>query len=339
MHDQRKVKIDLDEKAKEEQREKVATFRSLYDSCNAMRLEGRVDRDVLTQLNVLLEQNPEAYTFFGYKRQIYTSLWEKEEDSASKDALKAQDLEEELQRNTQMITQDFKIYAAFVHRRWILNELAPARRFQVFAEERKKCEYLLKKDERNFHAWGYRRWVTQQLVEAGLLPADDDVFTETKINANFSNYSAWHNRAQDIERFLATSSLSEERFDKELQMCVNAIYCDPNDQSAWLFAEFLVRNALQAEGETARVVQLTEKLIASCQELLADDQTLSFPRWLLLSIWKAVRDQKKDAASSSSCKDASLAALDAFGGVEKVCVDLQQADPARAACYRECFAL
>ena len=46
-------------------------------------------------------------------------------------------------------------------------------------------------DSRNFHAWAYRRVVT---AKAGTSPEREAQYTMDLINANFSDYSAWHAR-------------------------------------------------------------------------------------------------------------------------------------------------
>ena len=50
---------------------------------------------------------------------------------------------------------------------------------------------LLAADPRNFHGWAYRRHVAGL---AGIPPADEEQYATDCINANFSNYSAWHAR-------------------------------------------------------------------------------------------------------------------------------------------------
>ena len=50
---------------------------------------------------------------------------------------------------------------------------------------------LLAADARNFHGWAYRRFLAGR---AGVAPEDEEQYATDCINANFSNYSAWHAR-------------------------------------------------------------------------------------------------------------------------------------------------
>lgn len=50
----------------------------------------------------------------------------------------------------------------------------------------------LELDDRNFHAWAHRRWVARRL---GVSPARELAFAGAKVAADFSNYSAWHQRS------------------------------------------------------------------------------------------------------------------------------------------------
>jgi geranylgeranyl transferase type-2 subunit alpha len=337
MHDQRKVKEELDEKARQFQEEKIQRFRTVYDTIFEHYRQGNLNRDVvLTLLDVLLEISPEQYTFFGYRRRILEASWltspkQSDQDGCeSSDAdgaealrrLKTSDLEREYLLNTGVIMKDMKVYSAFVHRRWIFNHMTLERRRELLLGELKKCEALLKLDERNFHAWGYRRWVTEELraatgvVEAvssdatilttdeqppqqqpTLLPtlytdADEWKFTEAKINQNFSNYSGWHNRGLLLERLIggattsSSSSLSSSpsidvanRVHHEMDLALKAFYCDPNDQSAWLYGEFILRALLQRllnqqdehdEHLCAAYLSALRTMVTCCEELGAE---------------------------------------------------------------------
>lgn len=68
---------------------------------------------------------------------------------------------------------------------------------------------LLDADKRNFHGWEYRRFVAER---AGVPAAQEEQYCMDCINANFSNYSAWHERTLLLPRLHAaqpTVSLSD----------------------------------------------------------------------------------------------------------------------------------
>jgi geranylgeranyl transferase type-2 subunit alpha len=59
---------------------------------------------------------------------------------------------------------------------------------------------LLEADKRNFMGWAYRRFVAEC---AGVSAADEEQYFMDCINANFSNYSAWHARTVLLPRMHA----------------------------------------------------------------------------------------------------------------------------------------
>lgn len=100
------------------------------------------------------------------------------------------------------------------------------------------------------HGWDYRRYIIRQMdLQAGqnkdsvLARAQTEFdFTTTKISQNFSNYSAWHNRSTLLGK-LAEKLTEQEReatVDNEFDLVKNAIYTDPEDQSAWLYDLWLI---------------------------------------------------------------------------------------------------
>lgn len=111
-----------------------------------------------------------------------------------------------------------KSYGAWHHRKWVLQrDILPTN----FDHEFRLLDGLLKLDSRNFHGWNYRRQEhITMLVSSFLLivillllfsfsfrfvaalknvsEEDELKFMTDKIEANFSNYSAWHNRRHGI---------------------------------------------------------------------------------------------------------------------------------------------
>lgn len=52
-------------------------------------------------------------------------------------------------------------------------------------------------DPRNFHTWAYWRWLVKLM---GLSADEQEAFTLGKIEENFSNYSAWHERTRVLQQ-------------------------------------------------------------------------------------------------------------------------------------------
>lgn len=99
------------------------------------------------------------------------------------------------------------------------------------------CNMFLNADERNFHCWRHRFFV----VKNGNLSKTDELeFTYEKICSNFSNYSSWHYRSKLIEELYYHDKIDSEIFKNELNLIENAIFTDPNDQSAWIYEKWLL---------------------------------------------------------------------------------------------------
>ncbi|CAJ0912506.1 20339_t:CDS:2 [Entrophospora sp. SA101] len=98
------------------------------------------------------------------------------------------------------------------------------------------------------HGWDYRRYVTSKLSSTvddskSIIESEFD-FTTVKINQNFSNYSAWHQRSKLLPLLIEERNYNSEEIktfiDKEFDLVKSAFYTDPDDQSAWLYYWWLV---------------------------------------------------------------------------------------------------
>ncbi|KAK7194706.1 Protein prenyltransferase alpha subunit repeat [Novymonas esmeraldas] len=172
----------------------------------------------------------------------------------------------------------------------------------LLRKERAQCEQLLQLDERNFHAWNYRRWVLAQesraaqlvaaAAPAGTSPAlftTDEAaelaYTTQKIKNNFSNYSAWHQRSLALQSAVGRWGSQPRQspgwraalvaqLQEDVEFLKQAIYCDPNDQSAWFYAPFvfqLLRGRVGHDGaEAAEAVTLADSFLDSVVDLVAE---------------------------------------------------------------------
>lgn len=108
-----------------------------------------------------------------------------------------------------------------------------------FKDELELCRLFLQQDHRNFHCWNYRRAIFHR---SGFLSELELDYSTEKIQENFSNYSALHHRSiyiQDSE--LPVRSLLDEEF----LLVENAIFTEPDDQSAWWYHQFLIQFAFK----------------------------------------------------------------------------------------------
>jgi len=101
-------------------------------------------------------------------------------------------------------------------------------------------EKMLDADARNFHAWDYRRYIVASSPDPRS-DAQELTYTTKKIEANFSNFSAWHQRSKIFTALWEKGEMTEPSVkEKEFELIKQAIYTDPNDQSAWLYHRWLV---------------------------------------------------------------------------------------------------
>lgn len=181
---------------------------------------------------------------------------------------------------------------------------------QLLQKERAQCEQLLQMDERNFHAWNYRRWVLTQEsrvnalastylpslssapksrtagTTASFFNAEEAVelaYTTQKIKNNFSNYSAWHDRSLALKSAVtrwqeqppspehtACQAAMLTQLREDVSFLEQAMYCDPNDQSAWFYAPFVLQLLLHTQPSSAEAAVLADALMNSVIELVAE---------------------------------------------------------------------
>ena len=153
--------------------------------------------------------------------------------NARKDALKtigfdeAETLAIELKLSTKCLMLAPKSYCVWEHRRWCI-ELTRA----SIDSELALCEKFHSYDPRNFHCWNYRRWL-MDLQDCDTAPQVDADYTLKKIQENFSNYSAWHQRS-------VVFNVESDDFNREFDLIFNGIFTSPGDQSLWMYAYWLM---------------------------------------------------------------------------------------------------
>lgn len=173
-------------------------------------------------------------------------------------------IQKERQQCEKLLSLDERNFHAWNYRRWVL---VHERQLQQLLVERPKQSTAAPRSE------GEEETSTGLAALATAAPlsvfsAEEAVeltYTSQKIYSNFSNYSAWHQRslaiaaaarrwhaewtvvvsqgtaaAEETDRHHAKGQQLLTQLAEEVDMLIKAIYCDPNDQAAWLYAPFVL---------------------------------------------------------------------------------------------------
>eukprot|EP00002_Diphylleia_rotans_P027555 TRINITY_DN5529_c0_g2_i1.p1 TRINITY_DN5529_c0_g2~~TRINITY_DN5529_c0_g2_i1.p1 ORF type:complete len:322 (+),score=76.25 TRINITY_DN5529_c0_g2_i1:75-1040(+) len=275
MHGRKKAPID--EATREANAKKAQIFKSLGEQCIEKRRAKEYSVEALKVSASLLERNPDFYTMWNFRREYFIELEESAPDT------RAKAYQEDLSLTERALAKNPKSYNAWYHRKW-LND-----RYSTdcdWARELSLCNKLLDMDNRNFHCWGYRRFVV-----AKSLVSDQDEFqyTAKKIDQNFSNYSAWHQRSVLFPQlFRSDDPRLAEALNEEFSLVRKAFYTEPNDQSAWLYHRWLLGKACHllpgAPGEkgiSPALEQILRIEVDACRELLELEPE---SKWALLAV-------------------------------------------------------
>lgn len=168
----------------------------------------------------------------------------------------------------------FCLDGAWQHRLWVID------RFETnFEHELLLCKEFLRQDQRNFHCWNYRRAVHER---SGLTFEEEFDYSTEKIQENFSNYSAFHHRSVYLkDSVTATPALFEE----ELSIVENAIFTEPDDQSAWWYHQFLITWVLQhisaGDNQSITATWLSEIIIKQIDQVEGLLEVEAESRWAM----------------------------------------------------------
>ncbi|VDO03453.1 unnamed protein product [Rodentolepis nana] len=286
MHGQVKVRRSPEQDAsfQQSQRELKMRFSVLADEVFAGRRACNYDLAILGKLSELLEQCPDMFTLWNYRREILLSSNSETVDS------RTSMFDKELTLTARCLQKNPKSYATWHHRSWVMsNHSSPD-----WKAENILCNKFLKIDSRNFHCWDYRRFVVKN---ARISNAEELKFTDLALEENFSNYSAWHYRseligAEDEISTVATpisppptfktfqkNESPEIPFD-EFDLVHNAVFTDPQDQGPWFYYWWLlgrgVKNCYLRELYLSRslhravLVFTSPKLLSAISQLHVD---------------------------------------------------------------------
>lgn len=104
-------------------------------------------------------------------------------------------------------------------------------------------------------------------------------YTQSKIESNFSNFSAWHYRTKTLAAIWEENGASPEDVkkakDKEFELVTQALWTDPGDQSGWLYHSWLIGqsastdciNDMQTYSSTEPPLDTLQRELKNIQEL------------------------------------------------------------------------
>ncbi|KEP51121.1 Rab geranylgeranyltransferase alpha subunit [Rhizoctonia solani 123E] len=252
---------------KERERVKIDTFILAEKDVFERRARKDLSGDSLEATTALLTLNPEFYTVWNFRRTVLSEgIFPK---SSPEEVFKA--LDDELSLTLAALQVHPKVYWLWNHRRWCL-EIIPegpdgaeqSWKSSIWARELAIVEKMLDRDPRNFHAWNYRRYALASMPESDRRSLESELaYTTRKIEQNFSNFSAWHQRTK-VFSVLWKDHPEVEAAAKpeEFEFVRNALWTDPGDQSAWLYHRWLV-----GKGDDVKTVKSE---ISSIEELVAE---------------------------------------------------------------------
>ncbi|KAF7295305.1 Rab geranylgeranyltransferase [Mycena indigotica] len=281
MHGVKRVKQTPEALAAKKVKEqaKITEYLALSDDVLAKKAAKDWSRDALESTTRILQINPEFYTVWNYRRNILLrGIFPESSPSAINDLLT-----EDLNMTTAALRLHPKVYWIWNHRRWCLENVpnGPGTDEEGDIDGWRKTNWdremfvvdkMLDADSRNFHAWSYRRYVLAGMPVRR--PETTELaYTTRKIEANFSNFSAWHQRTKLLTSLWASGRLDYAKSkEDEFELVRNAMFTDPNDQSVWIYHRWLM-----GEGDDHTVL---EREIGVIQELL-DEQPDS--KWCMES--------------------------------------------------------
>jgi len=243
-----RVKKDIVEPTPEEkakQREQVRTARSLFAKLLDLRKSQTYNDQALEMTSKALQFHPEFPTLWGYRRELLTSTGSTEKPLQELLKMEMKLLEKALRKSQ-------KVYSIWFHRKWVVERLFQEMNADeeairnLLSTELDLCNQLLAVDERNFHCWNHRMnlmdlmrtWGKDKSNSMDLNAIDLKLSTDL-INQNFSNYSAWHLRTLLQQPLAGEEPRMKLNVEEELEWVQQGIYTEPNDQSVWLYHQWL----------------------------------------------------------------------------------------------------
>ncbi|KAI6043063.1 rab-protein geranylgeranyltransferase [Pisolithus marmoratus] len=251
---------------KERERSKIAEYLALTNDVISRKKNKEWSMDAFDATQRLLEKNPEFYTVWNYRRNIMLNGIFPDSTSEQINNI----LASELMLTTTALKEHPKVYWLWNHRRWCLQNIPdgpivedkPSLQWRIdsWNKELAVVEKMLNADARNFLAWNYRRYVLASMPIQRPETAEL-AYTTRKISSSFSNFSAWHQRSKIYTSLWRSGELDPVKSrDEELRLIHNAIYTDPDDQSAWIYHRWLIGSG-ENEKQLMREITVIEELL------------------------------------------------------------------------------
>ncbi|KAG2348523.1 rab-protein geranylgeranyltransferase [Suillus weaverae] len=251
---------------KRREKSKIDEFLALTDDVLSRKKKQDWSNDAFELTQRLLQINPEFYTVWNYRRNILLNGIFPQSTPEQINNL----LSNELSMTTTALKANPKVYWIWNHRRWCLENGpdGPERNGVPSMEWRQAnwdkelfvAERMLDADARNFLAWNYRRYVLANMPTRRS-ETSELAYTSRKIGANFSNFSAWHQRSKTLVGLWESGQLDPiQSRDDEFELVSNALYTDPDDQSAWIYHRWLIGSG-ENKGQLEREIQLIFELL------------------------------------------------------------------------------
>ncbi|SCZ89240.1 BZ3500_MvSof-1268-A1-R1_Chr1-1g01051 [Microbotryum saponariae] len=294
-------------KKHEKEQQKIQEYTALTDELVAKSKTEDYSQATLDLSTKVLQLNPEYQTGWSIRRRVLLrgplAQAQVTHTTLVVQASLPSILEADLNLTNSALRQNPKNYSTWEHRKWVLETMPDAN----WAFEMKMVEAYLEKDGRNFHSWDYRRYIVASLSElhakedakaseSGASPeastsrstpnpkrprpttTSELAYSKRKIAENFSNFSAWHYRSKLLPKLWEEQGWEEgsepraKQVDEEFHLVKQAIWSDPNDQSAWLYHRWLVGRGALA---------IVRREIDGIKELLEEEPD---SRWCLDSL-------------------------------------------------------
>ncbi|ETV89624.1 hypothetical protein H257_00832 [Aphanomyces astaci] len=276
MHGIRKSDVAKSPEEEAKIEEHVRKYKEVSSQVMALKKAQQFDDHALRLSAVVVVLNPEFWIVWAFRRDVLRHLLEA--DGSRKSELG----EAECKLTMEALMKNPKSYSAWFQRQWIIdNGMAD------ISKEVRLCDALLDKDERNFHCWNYRRYLSK------LAGTHDDLLElcDRKINQNFSNYSALHQRTLSLPTPLPLAVLLNE-----VEVVKQAVFTEPYDQSNWFYYRWL----LQAMPRGESSAWLNE--IAWIEELLQEEPNAKLAWVTLAFVLESSNDADSAAARTARCR-------------------------------------